>query len=98
MSERWVMFVTLTTDKIEMIKRITEGGLPGSWLRSYDVDGFGGRGDVKLTRDQSKAKVFESFEAVMEEWKRQSTVLPLRPDGKPNRPLTAFTIQPRRLP
>ena len=34
------------------------------------------------------ADMSEAFEC----WKRQSTVCPLRADGKPNRPLTAFSI------
>jgi hypothetical protein len=36
--------------------------------------------------------VFEDHAAAMEVWTRQSRVRPLRPDGKPNRPLTAYTI------
>jgi hypothetical protein len=35
---------------------------------------------------------FADLAAAVACWKRQSTVRPLRPDGKPNRPLTAFTI------
>jgi hypothetical protein len=26
-------------------------------------------------------------------WQRPSTEVPLRPDGRPNRPLTAFTVE-----
>ncbi len=62
------------------------------WLRSLDVDAHDGRGDVKLTHDKARALRFASITAAGECWKRQSTVQPLRPDGKPNRPLTAYTI------
>jgi len=29
----------------------------------------------------------------MSYWRRRSTVCPTRPDGKPNRPGTAFTVE-----
>jgi hypothetical protein len=35
---------------------------------------------------------FDDFLAAMECWKMPSRVRPLRPDGKPNRPLTVYTI------
>lgn len=63
------------------------------WLRSLDVDAHDGLGDVRLTHDREQAARFASIETAWECWTRTSTVRPLRPDGKPNRPLTAYTVE-----
>lgn len=70
----------------------------GQWLASYDVDAHDGLGEAIGTADPGEALRFPDVRAVLEAWKEQSTVEPLRLDGKPNRPLSAFTIQPRPLP
>ena len=71
-----------------------------AWVADCDVDARHGRGTTRLTKDRSEAKVFPSLLDALEYWKRQSTVQPLRDDGKPNRPLTAYGVnpQPRRRP
>jgi hypothetical protein len=38
------------------------------------------------------AKRFASMIDAFEFWRQQSTTMPLRPDGQPNRPLTHYTI------
>lgn len=70
----------------------------GWWLAVYDPDAYDGAGDVQGTHDAADAKRFPDLAAALEEWKRPSTTHPLRRDGKPNRPLSAFTVQPRVLP
>lgn len=71
------------------------GGRP-IYLLSYDFDAEPA-GLILGTEDPKEAKQFESFAAVLEAWKSQSTKWPLRPDGLPNRPLSAFTATPIRL-
>lgn len=66
------------------------------WLRAYDLDARKGRGLVHLTNHRDEALRFASCEDVMGAWLKPSTVQPLRPDGKPNRPLSAFTVSPER--
>jgi hypothetical protein len=82
------------------IEGIAEGRPPQllEYVESCDVNAHRGRGDVKLTRGLAKAKRFPDFEAAMAYWKRQSTVRPLRPDGKPNRPLTAYNVTMENVP
>lgn len=63
------------------------------YLKSYDPDGNNGFGDIEITIEPSEAMLFEDSGKAMEEWKRVSTVRPLRTDGKPNRPLSAYTVQ-----
>lgn len=69
----------------------------GTFLRGFDFDAHDGVGQLDCTPHLHMAKVFEGVAGVMEFWKTQSTVRPLREDGKPNRPLTAATIQPMPL-
>jgi hypothetical protein len=70
------------------------GGTPvHGFLKAFDPDAHDGRGDIVFTRDVSQALKFDDGAQALECWRRQSTVRPVRPDGKPNRPLTAFTIE-----
>jgi hypothetical protein len=64
----------------------------GLYLRSYDPEGHDGRGDADWTADLAQAKVFASPMEAFEEWRRVPNVLPVRPDGQPNRPLTAYSV------
>lgn len=64
----------------------------GEYLQWADPDAHGGRGDDRWTTDIEKARRFASFADAMECWQAQSTLLPTRPDGKPNRPMTAWSV------
>jgi hypothetical protein len=66
---------------------------PGELLTYFDPNGMGGGGVAIWTYDTSKAIHFDTPYAAMRYWKQRSTVLPLRPDGLPNRPLTAYTVE-----
>ena len=69
----------------------------GNYLQDYNPEAHNGRGDATFTPDVAKAMKFDSFYAAMECWSRQSKTLPLRPDGKPNKPLTAFSVSPKKI-
>jgi hypothetical protein len=97
---------TLTKKKDNMVYLIkflrTEGtvtGPPNSpqvqglYLKSYDPDAYEGRGDAEGTDDIEEALTFKTPEEALEFWQQPSTVKPLREDGKPNRPLTTFSIE-----
>jgi hypothetical protein len=98
----WLMLVITDAvmsmdDKIAQIEVLTRGrDLPSAFLRVYDPDGYEGRGYIALTQHVEQALRFPSFEAVLDCWKMQSTTVPLRDDGKPNRPLTAYSASPVR--
>jgi hypothetical protein len=66
---------------------------PGAYLRSYDPDAYKGLGQAVWTEDPKLAKLFPSPKDAWEAWQAQSTVRPLRDDGKPNKPLTAFSVE-----
>jgi hypothetical protein len=99
MAEQWVMKIVLDapTDKVEFMMDIIADRVTTTYLLGFWPDRFGGRGEVTLTDDLDAARKFASFQDVMECWKTQSKVVPLRDDGKPNRPLTAFTVQPHKI-
>ena len=67
------------------------------WLASFDVNANEGRGAIGFTSNEAKALRFASLFDVLETWRRVSNVRPIRPDGLPNRPLTALTIEPRQM-
>ncbi len=64
----------------------------GEYLQAYDPDYANGIGRADWTPDKAQAKRFPDFPAALSEWKRESKVRPLRADGRPNRPLSAFSI------
>jgi hypothetical protein len=70
-----------------------DGPDAGRLLASYDPDYENGRGLVGSTDDPAEAMLFPDMVSAWNEWKRPSTVHPIRlTDGKPNRPMSAFTI------
>ncbi|MFL5302733.1 MAG: hypothetical protein ACJ79R_20575 [Anaeromyxobacteraceae bacterium] len=74
-----------------------DGAPDGQYLARFDPEAHGGDGYVEGTKDPSRALRFESWEAAFHCWQRQSVSKPLRGDGKPNRPLSAFTVEIVRL-
>lgn len=70
-----------------------ETAAPLGWLQSFDLDANEGRGFVGITQVESEAMVFPDFRAAFETWRKTSEKYPVRPDGKPNRPLTAYTAE-----
>ena len=70
----------------------------GMYLCTADFDANGGIGDFTFTSDPRRAMRFADSAALLMFWRTQSTVLPLRPDGKPNRPLTALTVETVEAP
>jgi hypothetical protein len=70
----------------------------GQYLEHYDPDVVPAdptdprTGLAEWTRDVGRAMKFATNAAALRCWQATSTVRPLRPDGKPNRPLSAFTV------
>jgi hypothetical protein len=64
----------------------------GQYLEWYDPNIPDVREMGGFTEDLAKAKRFPTAASAFEEWGRVRTVDPVRPDGKPNKPLTAFTV------
>ncbi len=62
------------------------------WLQSYDPEAHTGRGAVLFTNDVSEAITFADQRAAMACYLQVPKNHPVRADGRPNRPLTAYTV------
>jgi hypothetical protein len=62
------------------------------YLEWFDPEAHDGRGYVQFTALQAGAKQFASYAAVLEFLRTRPKIRPLRPDGKPNRPLTGLNF------
>ena len=76
---------------------------PPRYLAYYDVN-YRPRPEVALsgiadiTHDLAKALRFPTAEAALAAWRQRSTIMPTRPDGQPNRPLTAYSMTLEEVP
>lgn len=80
-----------------------DGRPVGEWLKTFDLEAGNGidpyrRGFVDTTPDPREAMRFTNQQEAMNYWRQQSRTAPLRPDGKPNRPLTIFSALVQELP
>lgn len=67
-------------------------GIAGTYLKEMDFEAHQGRGFLLSTPNKKDAKVFKDNQELIKYWRTTSKTQPLRPDGYPNRPLTAFNI------
>jgi hypothetical protein len=75
-------------------------GFEGEYIKRYSPerdgrDRYGRRMQchIETTPDKSEARRYAGLQAAHAEWTRVSLREPTRPDGRPNRPLTAFTVE-----
>jgi hypothetical protein len=69
------------------------GKAAGQYLLSYDPEAAGGFGVWAWTADPALAMVFPGAPAAFRCWRAVPANHPVRQsDGKPNRPLTAFSV------
>lgn len=72
-------------------------GLPTgtvAYLRAFDVDAYDGLGEAEITLALHQALRWRTPREALDAWQKQSTVRPYRGDGKPNKPLSAYTVSP----
>lgn len=62
------------------------------FLASYDPEANGGQGEMIWTTNREDAMTFESVKDAVALYRSVPKSAPIRLDGKPNRPLTAFTV------
>lgn len=95
----WVMTVVLEApiDRAGHLIDIMAGRITTRYLKEFDPDRNKGRGEITFTDDLAEARKFAGMAAVLACWNTQSRVRPRRPDGKPNKPLTGYTITPTKV-
>lgn len=86
------MAVVLKSEGLAWMPPNHQDDTPGRFLKSFDLEAHDGRGATEWTRDIGSAHKFSDFTEALSTWKAQSKRHPVRPDGKPNRPLTAYTV------
>lgn len=62
-----------------------------------DFDAHNGLGAFIFSNSPTKAKRFATAEEALTFYRTVSPSRPTRPDGEPNRPLTAFSVEVRRI-
>jgi hypothetical protein len=75
-----------------------EAGTAGTWLASYDPEFAAGQGFVETTRSLERAARFPSQQAAYACYRYVPRARRTRPDGKLNRPLTAWTVMVEPAP
>lgn len=65
----------------------------GQYLKEADFEAHDGRGFMTFTKDINRAMKFEGTGQAMAFWSTRSKTHPTRPDGQPNRPLTALSVE-----
>ena len=63
------------------------------YLKTFDFEAYNGRGEIQTTASKKVAKKFNTMEQALAFCRTTSKTVPLRWDGKPNKPLTACTIE-----
>jgi hypothetical protein len=65
----------------------------GMFLKAADFNAHDGQGFMTFTAFPENALQFQTAGEALMFWRTQSKVRRFRPDGRPNRPLTALTIE-----
>lgn len=63
------------------------------YVVAYDPEAHHGRGDVQVTNLLAGARRFETMKDALNFAMIQPAARPIRDDGLPNRPLTAFNLE-----
>lgn len=84
--------ITLTPDQARHLD-LPAGAT--AYIEEYDLDaGINGwMGKAKITTNIGLAYLWPTSADALQAWKQQSEMHPFRPDGQPNRPLSAYTAE-----
>jgi len=80
------------------LRVVSVAGIPeidqfnGAYIAGYE-DTPCGRGAITWSKTFAGALHFATPREALTYWGQISRTVPIRPDGKPNRPLTAFTVE-----
>lgn len=82
----WIMRIEGMADRSPTVAR-------GQFVSEFHANVNQGRGDLVLTRDPANAMRFRTKDAAFACWQTQcKPPFDRRRDGKPNRPMTAYTV------
>ena len=69
------------------------GKINGEYVKKYEPEAFDGYGDVVFTDRKEEALTFETFTDAYLFVGQIPNNRPVRDDGQPNRPISAFTLE-----
>jgi hypothetical protein len=75
-----------------MANGVSIGPREGEFIKSVDIQSVPDIHWLQLTPDLDEAQTWPDVEAAMRTYKEILKNDPVRADGRPNRPLTAFTV------
>jgi len=78
---------------VQMPGGLAKCSMSGQYLRAFRVHQHDGRAPIPTTPHVNKAATFPTPADAIEFYRTRSHVVPTRPDGEPNRPLTAYTVE-----
>lgn len=87
MSGRTLRLLTVEGVTVEQVQAIVPSYVPECWVASYDP--AVGLSSLTCTTDPDAAWTGDALAL----WRSVCSSDPVRPDGRPNRPLTAFTVE-----
>lgn len=67
--------------------------IQGQFLKSYDPEAFSGLGDAVFTDRVQEALKFPNMDEALHFTLQVPWHRPIREDGRPNRPIRAFTLE-----
>jgi hypothetical protein len=70
----------------------TPCNMAGQYLETFNPNAHDGRGRATWTTTRSRAMQFTDVVEALRTYLQQSSTHPLREDGNPNRPLTAYNV------
>jgi hypothetical protein len=92
-NQMWVESYNVDSEAFAFTSSLTYAG---GRVTGAVIEGRWG-GHIHLTTDITKAQRFEDNAAAMRAWNTQSGRVPYRPDGHPNKPMTALTVEVTRV-
>lgn len=67
------------------------------YFKAFDFEFDNGVGAAEFTRSRDEALKFPTVSDALQFWNTQSKTRPIRPDGKPNKPMTCTFIEVIKL-
>lgn len=75
------------------VRPLHEGDVVGAYLQTWDLEFADGVGAAVWTDDIAEAHVFADMTEAFDIYRSSPACRPFREDGKPNRPLAAYTVE-----
>src|SRR5262245_12374100 len=91
--------MAVVIESLGLVGQVVEAhGSDRGYVKAYDREANAGMGAVEFTLSLADALTFPNHDAAIEFVMSVPVRRPIRPDGRPNRPICAFNLELRTLP